>query len=74
MKATNLNTQEFVKTLENKLVFSVKREEYAEKQTASKNEIVSFDDFLFNIWQQCEANAGDIEDAIFIAEDAYLKI
>lgn len=74
MKATKLNTQEFIEELENKLVFSVKREEYAEKQIASENEIVAFDDFLFNIWEQCEIMNGDIDDAVEIAEDAFLKI
>ena len=54
--------------LENALSFT--REEYEKKMDDG---IVSFDDFLKNIIETVIEEGGTFEDAIFIAEDAFLK-
>ncbi len=60
----NLNPE----LLETSLSFT--REEYEEKRDDG---IVSFDDFLKNIIETVIEEGGTFEDAVFIAEDAFLK-
>ena len=46
------------------------REDYEKKE----GDLVSFDQFIENIVQSCRENNGTIEDAVFIANDAYSKL
>ncbi len=55
--------------LENSLSFT--REDYEKKMTEG---MVSFDDFLKNVINTVIEENGTFEDAVFIAEDAYLKL
>jgi hypothetical protein len=58
-------------TIESEIDFT--REQYEEKRELSKKELVDFDDFLENIVEITEGNKGTLEDAIFIANDAFAK-
>lgn len=55
--------------LENSLSFT--REDYEKKMTEG---MVSFDDFLKNVINTVIEENGTFEDAVFIAEDSYLKL
>lgn len=48
--------------------------DFTEEEYNTKNVSVSFDDFLNKIIEDCEENGGSLEDAIFIANDAFLDL
>ena len=50
------------------------REQYEEKREESKDELVDFDDFIKNVAESCYENDGTIEDAVFIANDAFSQL
>jgi len=53
------------------------REDYEAKRELSNNELIDFDDFVKNVAESCDygmCDSGTIEDAIFIANDAYSKL
>lgn len=50
------------------------REQYEEKREQSSEELVDFDDFIKNVAESCNDQSGSIDDAIFIANDAFLKL
>lgn len=69
----NLNEEAgFRVSIEKGIEFS--REQYEEKRNESENELVDFDDFIKNVAESCFDNEGSIEDAIFIANDAFSKM
>jgi len=47
---------------------------YEEKRESSNSEMVSFDDFLCRISDDTFENEGNLNDAIFIANDAFDKL
>lgn len=49
------------------------REQYEAKRKSSNIELVDFDDFLENVVLETKDGNGTIEDAIFIADDAFIK-
>ncbi len=57
------------KQLENQLSFN--RSDY---EKVMNEGIVSFDKFLENVIETTEENNGDLFDAVFIAEDAFVKL
>ena len=48
-------------------------EEYSEK-IARQEDMASFDEFIDNIVKITEENNGTVEDAVFIADDAFRKL
>jgi hypothetical protein len=60
--------------IENIISFEVSREEYEDKRSESKKELVDYDDFLRNIAESANDNNGTEEDILFIAKDAFDKM
>ncbi|MDY0143201.1 MAG: hypothetical protein WCT06_09150 [Armatimonadota bacterium] len=50
------------------------REDYSLKVENSSTEMVDYDQFIKNVAQACYDNDGTVEDAIFIANDAYSNL
>lgn len=48
-------------------------EEYSEK-IAGQDDMASFNEFIDNIVKITEENNGTVEDAVFIADDAFRKL
>lgn len=69
----NLNEEAgFRGAIENGIDFT--REQYEEKREKSNVELVDFDDFIKNISESCYVNDGSIDDAVFIANDAFTNL
>lgn len=62
----------FKASIENGIDFT--REEYEEKREKTRIELLDFDDFIDNVFETIEENNGDIDDAIFTANDAFYKL
>jgi hypothetical protein len=69
----NINEESgFKASIERGINFS--REDYESKREKSNAEMVDFDDFIKNVAESIEENEGTIEDAVLIANDAFLKL
>lgn len=47
------------------------REEYETLRASSQKELLNFDDFLEKVKETTLENGGSLEDAVFIADDAF---
>lgn len=61
-----INKEELISSLD------FTEEEYCEKTREGRYN--SFDEFLENVISICKENNGTFEDAVFIANDAYLNL
>ena len=64
-----------MKTKQNYQIMKLERcLDFSRKDYENLQNVVSFEEFLENIIQTVEENNGSLEDAIFIANDAYNKL
>lgn len=53
---------------------SFTREQYEEKRAAATSEHIDFDDFLEKVLEITLQNQGNLNDAVFVADDAFDKL